>query len=260
MGLTFKCSIIRDKYAMKKIIGLCLVLFALNMLGDDVIPIWDFKLDGGDFQTIESVGTRRFRALARVPQKLEWGPGRLGGKALYFKNNVNGKERPVSTLEIPASEHYDFSKPFTAMCWFMPGLDLNCRLQYTIFGNAPTDYGPGFRLVYGWGALVAPLGNGAPKSGRGLFIPSSRLRIILGTWNHVALRYDGVVLSIFFNGVEVGAAERQIFPIEKPRFFNVGSYNGYAYGFNGAISDFKLFDQPLSSEQILRIARNISWD
>ncbi|MBR6373966.1 MAG: hypothetical protein IKS20_12365 [Victivallales bacterium] len=57
--------------------------------------------------------------------------------------------------------------------------------------------------------------------------------------------------------VEVGTAERQIFPIEKPCFFNVGSYNGYAYGFNGAISDFKLFDKPLSSEQILKIARNI---
>ena len=238
---------------MKGILFL-LACLALGAAGLEPMPLWNFKMDEGDFNALKSTGKRTFSAIVRAQDKLEWVEGRLGGKALYFHNDVNCKEKPMATLEIPTAEHYDFSKPFTAMCWFMPGKGLKHNLQYTIFGNAPSDYGPGFRLLYGWGALSVSLGNGGPGTGKGLFIPSSKLRIVLGEWNHVAVRYDGVRMSLFYNGVEVANEERKVNPVN-PRLFCIGTYNGYAYCFNGAIGDFMLFDQALPSRQILQIAR-----
>ena len=239
---------------MKKLISATFVLLAALCFGQMPKPVWELNFNEGDFDAIASTGSRQFKVKVIAREKLEWGPGRLRGKALYFKNDVNGKEKPVAGIEIPAAVHFDFTKPFTAMCWFMPDTGLKGNMQYTVFGNTPSDYGPGFRLLYGYGALRATMGQGTAKTGGGFSVPSSKVKVVKGTWNHVAISNDGNLLRIYYNGIEVASSDKRIYPA-KPRPFSIGSYNHYAYGFNGAICEFKMFDVALTPEQILTIAK-----
>ena len=241
---------------MKRTTLIMTALLGMFCFAQEIRPRWELALNGGDLDAIVSTGTQRFLVKATGAEKLEWGPGRLGGKALYFKNDVNCKEKPMGTLAIPAEEHFDFSQPFTMMCWFRPDPKLRGNMQYTIFGNTPSDYGPGFRLIYGWGAIRVTMGQGSAGKGGGFVAPASKLKVALGTWNHIAIRNDGNRVSIFYNGIEVASTERKIFPA-KPRPFHIGTYNGYAYCYSGAISEFKMFDQALDAEQILRIAKEL---
>lgn len=242
---------------MKRQLALAvLTICSLFAVATEVKPIWDMKLNEGDFASIMSTGTRSFKAMAKVTEKLEWGPGRLGGKALYFNNDINCKERPMATVMVPTAEHFDFSKPFTVMCWFKCSEKLRGNMQYTIFGNTPTDYGPGIRLVYSWGALRLNLGQGTSKTSGSMSVSQSKVKVALGCWNHVAVSYDGKTVRIFYNGIEAAAAERPVYPT-KPRMFSIGTYNGNAYCFSGAISDFKLYDKALSPEAVLKLAKDI---
>ena len=240
---------------MKGILFL-LACLALGAAGLEPMPLWNFKMDEGDFNALKSTGKRTFSAIVRAQDKLEWVEGRLGGKALYFHNDVNCKEKPMATLEIPTAEHYDFSKPFTAMCWFKPDAGLKGNLQYTVFGNTPSDYGPGFRLLYGWGSLRATMGQGTAKTGSDFTVSASKVKVAKGAWNHIAISNDGNMLRIFYNGIEVASTDNKIYPV-KARPFSIGSYNHYAYGFNGGICEFKLFDVALTPEQILTIAKEL---
>ena len=242
---------------MKKLILSTFVLLAALCFGQMPKPVWELNFTEGDFDAITSTGSKQFKVIAMAKEKMEWGPGRLGGKALYFKNDVNCKEKPIASIEIPATEHFDFSKPFTAMCWFKPDTGLKGTMQYTIFGNTPSDYGPGFRMLYGWGSLRATMGQGAPKTGGGFAVPPSKVKVARGTWNHIAISNDGNMLRIYYNGIEVASTDKKIYPVAKARPFSIGSYNHYAYGYNGGICEFKLFDVALTSEQILTIAKEL---
>lgn len=241
---------------MKRVFFSIVVMFTVLCFGQMPKPVWELNLNEGDFDAIASTGSRQFKAIAMAREKLEWGPGHLGGKALYLKNDLNGKEKPVASIEIPASEHFDFSKPFTAMCWFKPDAGLKGNLQYTVFGNTPSDYGPGFRLLYGWGSLRATMGQGTAKTGSDFTVSASKVKVAKGAWNHIAISNDGNMLRIFYNGIEVASTDKKIYPV-KARPFSIGSYNHYAYGFNGGICEFKLFDVALTPEQILTIAKEL---
>ena len=241
---------------MKKFLFSTFVLLAVLCFGQMPKPVWELNLTEGDFDSIVSTGSRQFKARVVAKEKLEWGPGRLGGQALYIKNDLKCKERPFASIEIPATEHFDFSKPFTAMCWFKPDVGLSGSLQYTVFGNTPSDYGPGFRMIYGWGSLRASMGQGTSKTGGGFSVPASKVKVAKGTWNHIAISNDGNMLRIFYNGIEAASTDKKIYPV-KPRPFTIGSYNCSAYGFNGGICEFKMFDVALTPEQILTIAKEL---
>ena len=241
---------------MNKLLLSIFVFWAVVCFGQLPKPVWELNLNEGEYDAIVSTGSRQFKALAVAKEKMEWGPGRLGGKALYIKNDVNGKEKPFASIEIPASEHFDFSKPFTAMCWFKPDTGLEDDKQYTVFGNTPSDYGPGFRMIYGWGALRASMGQGTSKTGGSFAVPASKVQVAKGTWNHIAISNDGNMLRIYYNGIEVASSDMKIYPT-KLRPFYIGSYNCSAYGYNGGICAFKMFDVALTPEQILAIAKEL---
>jgi len=241
---------------MKKTVFSTFMMLAAICFCQEVKPVWELPLNEGDFDAMVSTGSRQFKVRTFAREKLEWGPGRLGGKALYIKNNAAVREHPIACIEIPGSEHFDFSKPFTAMCWFKPSKELKGSMQYTIFGNTPSDYGPGFRLLYGWGSMRGTMGQGTAKTGAGFNAPASKVKVEKGTWNHVAISNDGNLLRIYYNGIEVASTEKKIYPT-KPRPFCIGAYNATAYGYNGGICEFKMFDVALTAEQILNIAKEL---
>jgi hypothetical protein len=238
----------------KPVFFLFIAIFGAFCAAQEIQPVWQFKLDEGDLTAIRSTGNQQFNVVPKVAEKLQWGEGRLGGKAVYFKNDVMCISKPVASLEIPAAHSIDFSQPFTAMCWFKLDAQVRGDKQYTILGNVVSDYGPGFRVTYGWGTLYVMAGQGTKETACSVNVSPAKVKIERDAWQHVAVTYDGTTVSIFINGIEAASRTMTIYPT-KPRHFQIGSYNAYAYGFVGAISDVKIYDQPLSPEQVLSIAK-----
>ena len=225
---------------------------------DELRPLWDIPLNEGDLQQLGNNGTNpEARPVARRTDKLDWREGRLSGKALYFDNDLNGK-KPVTALEIPAENSYDFTKPFSIMCWLKIDAKASTNAQYTFLGNVQSDYGPGFRLNYGWGTLRVHFGDGTSKNADSIAVSATKVRFKRGVWQHVAFTYDGKLGRIFLNGVPVAEKSIVSFPT-KPvlRPFCIGSYNSYAYAFPGAISDIKLYDRALSPVEMLKLVKEL---
>ncbi len=76
----------------------------------------------------------------------------------------------------------------------------------------------------------------------------------LGTWTHVAVVYDGKEIKLYHNGILATTVKGAINYNRNALSF--GSFSGgYAYGFNGAICDVKVYNSALSAEKIISITQ-----
>ena len=239
---------------MKKFFLAAAALAVSALCAEDVRPVWELNLNEGDLKAIKSTGTAPAKITLNKAELLTWGEGRTGGKALYFGNKVECKP-PVCSVQIERDDKViDFSKPFTVECWFKADPKLMNNKQYTILGNVSSDFGPGFRILYGWGAVRVFTGDG--KKGDSMTYPTSKQKVELGVWQHVALTYDTKSVTLYLNGIKA-AEKAMLLPQTRSRAFQIGSYQGYAYGFPGAISDVKIYNQVLDASTILAKVKDL---
>ena len=164
----------------------------------------------------------------------KWVKGRYG-KALWFdgKHDCVYREVPKSIMNI---------KQITLECWmnqddtwsrrFMAGQDVGFHFEAD--DNTMTSMS-----LYNQGGSV-PNAEGKPHqqcyANVGLFRP--------GRWHHIAITYDGEIVSHFVDGVlKARYAGPKDFSLGVPsRGFWVGCYVGTDYWFSGMIDEFRVSD------------------
>lgn len=240
--------------ALKRIVTLllCGAAFAAGA----VDPVLRFPLDDG---TGTSLRSDRDGVSGEIlhPDGIRWIAGRdRGVKALSFSGKSKEKHR-LPCAELPLEGIIDFTNPFTLTFWFNVSRDQARIQQAEIVSNVRSDRGPGFRIVFGWNALSFRTGDGkniVAASSRGPLDPVER-----DVWNHCAVTWDGAETGILYlNGVKV-AAQKDFQILKGTPSLCLGSYRkGYAHGFNGALSDLRIFDRVLTPAEILAISRDMA--
>lgn len=222
-------------------------------------PVLEAALNEGSSERITLYGTAFDGVTAKVlnQQKTEWRDGRIEGKALFLKNNAV-RDKKDGCVIIKKNGKLDLTKPFTVSCWIFPEKGIKRTQQYTIIGDVTGDRGPGLRLFISYGSIRMLSGDG--KKTFGIATVSSRNPIELGAWSHVGMTWDGSRARIYVNGeLAAESSENKLMKIfSGSSTITIGSYReGYAYGFNGAISGLKIFDSALSQLEMLKMAKEI---
>ena len=222
-------------------------------------PVLEVALNDGEFGKLALTGgvAPKVSATTLKTDKLSWGEGRLGGKALYF-TEVDRNVRSYGYVSIPKNAAIDFTKPFTVCCWVCPDKGIQRTKQYTIIGDTAGDRGPGWRIFFSYDALRISCGDG--KNSNGLATTPSRHPIEKGVWSHVALTWDGNVACLYMNGALAAQSkpEKPLVWLPGSKSISIGAYrDGAAYGFLGAISDVKFFDVALTPREMLILAKEI---
>ena len=238
---------------MKKIIAVLFCGAALTAGAAD--PVLCFPLDEGEGTSLKS-DRESVSGTVINPEGIRWVEGRdRGVKALAFSGKAEEKHK-LPCAEIPLRGEFDFTKPFSLTFWFNVSREQARIQQAEIVSTARAERGPGFRIVFGWNSLSFRTGDG--KAVISAASRASQDPVERDVWNHCAVTWDGEGTGILYlNGVKV--AEQKNFRIMKgtPSLF-LGSYRkGYAHGFNGALSDLKIFDRVLTPAEVLAISRDM---
>lgn len=170
--------------------------------------------------------------------------GRLGGGF-----GLNG----TNAFTVPATAAVD-SPTFTLECWVYvpPDFDSATKALPWLVCKGPHEQADGnFGITIQGGVPHALLNIGG---GRDNSVSVSAGRPLhLEAWNHVALKYDGVALTIFLNGQRRGetkiARERVVVP-QPLTLGRRGDNAGDGYHFKGAVDEVAMYDRALSDEEI----------
>ena len=220
-----------------------------------VDPVLRFPLDDGEGPCLKS---DRSGVAGQIinPEGVRWVAGRdRGVKALAFSGKTEAKHR-FPCAELPLEGIVDFTKPFTLTLWFNVSRDQARIQQAEILGSVRSERGPGFRLVFGWNSLSFRTGDGKAvisAASRASVDPVER-----DVWNHCAVTWDGEGTGILYlNGVKV-SEQKEFRILAAAPTLSLGSYRkGYAHGFNGALSDLRIFDRVLTPAEVLAISRDM---
>jgi hypothetical protein len=98
------------------------------------------------------------------------------------------------------------------------------------------------------GGAGQPSGGGT--LGGGFDYVASGTALALNTWSHVELTYDGAMLRLYVNGVQVATAARTgaIQTTTSPLW--LGGNNPYGEHFAGRIDDTRVYNRALSQAEI----------
>lgn len=240
---------------MKKTQAAFIMILIAGSLFADPQPVLNFKLNEGEGTTIRSSGSATISGRI-LNSDFTWGEGRTGGKALYFTNPIKCRTGKNGCAIADTENLLDFTIPFTVCLWIKPDSGLVDNSQYTIVGNVASDYGPGWRLLFGWGSLRFSAGQGTKDTQMGFGISPASFPHKKGIWHHVAISYDGKKVTLYLNGIVAG--EKEAILKQGNKILSIGAYSqGYAYGFRGAVSDLRIYNVLLTPEQILNEAQGI---
>ena len=171
----------------------------------------------------------------------------VSGKALHFGSKVGGVMLPGLKV--------DFSKSFSIITTLKMDAAAaeakNYRKFKDIWGNCGTR-GPGVRLSVFYGGLQFNSGDG--KKSNSFMTRSAEYRIPLDKYFQVAVTYDGKTVVIYADGKKLASKDMLITTSQQT--FCIGSCNGSAYGFMGAIDDLAIYNRALSAEEVATIAMN----
>ena len=221
-----------------------------------VDPVLRFPLDDGAGTCLKS---DRSGVSGRIvnPEGIRWAAGRdRGVRALSFSGKAEEKHH-LPCAELPLNGVVDFTKPFSLTLWFNVSREQPRTHQSDLVGNVRADRGPGFRIVFGWNSLSFRTGDG--KTVVSAASRASQDPVERDVWNHCAVTWDGAGNGILYlNGVKV--AEQKGFRIlEGTPSLCLGSYRkGYAHGFNGALSDLRIYNRVLTPAEVLSISRDMA--
>jgi hypothetical protein len=243
----------------KILIVLAGTIFSLSngFAGEDgLIAHW--PINEGTGTEIKDVSGNNHQGVLLNAENSKWVEGRTG-KALLFDNSKAplGKQ---SCISVSGMDQYDFSKGVTIEVWIKRSPTAKREAMYTIAGNAVDSRGPGISFMISWNCLLFQSGDGKPQdtifwqavSGAG------NGPIALDQWYHVAGTYDGSAYAVFINGVKAAEGQKGAKLTKGRDIFSIGAFgNGYADGFDGIISDVKIYNKAKSPLEIVEAAKGL---
>ncbi|MDA2926511.1 DUF1553 domain-containing protein [Acidobacteria bacterium AH-259-G07] len=170
-------------------------------------------------------------------------------KALRFEGE--------SWAEIPTLKYVDTDKPFSITVWlYQPDADGNFAIASQ---SDPDDNGRGWSLTVNSRTPRLVLVGGKEDSISISAYADQKLEV--GTWNHLAVSYDGsgerAGLNLFFNGQSLPTLGSEYFAklkgsirTDKPILLGkLSSEESQRYFAGGAIADFRIFNRTLTAEE-----------
>ena len=225
--------------------GVCLSAFAL--CGAE--PILSFPLNEGSFDAIKEANNKVKKITIWNKNQFSWVDG-ADGKALSFNTADGVKTYAGLCFDMPAG--FDPTKGFTFTSLVKLPKDMHRSRQYQLFfWSGSHSNGPGLRIYVSWKSLYVMLGDGGKKP-TVLSSKNSQGALQADTWYRLAASYDGEQLKIYINGKLRGTAKDCMFKKSSRKWAAIGAsgQSGSAYGFNGIISDVKIFDKALTDTEI----------
>lgn len=219
-------------------------------------PVGYWKFDEGEGTVVNDASGNNYHGLILKDGKhTRWVDGR-NGKAIEFlgkrkTRNENG------CVRIPLMGEYDFSKGITFDAWVKFNTVDTRGARFGLVTNARyNDSGPGFHIFFAWGGLYFRTGEGPGKKVCDTRSNRSQTKFEADLWYHIAVTYDGSVVTLYLDGKEIAASEPGVSLSKGRNEFYIGSTaNGYAYGMEGIIDEVRLYDHARSPMQILKAAK-----
>jgi hypothetical protein len=225
--------------------GVCHGANQISGSEDGLVAYWRFDEDAGDTVRDVSGGARHGKIKGDVKRV----KGRVGNAI-----HVNGEKGcGVVVADAPGLNP---TAAITVEAWIKPD-KLKREAQFEIVNKA-SDQGPGYRFGIAWGGGLRFLsGHGYGKEFWAVTSNAAMAPVTRGIWHHVASTYDGQVYRLYLDGVEVASKSGPAITINR-KALTIGSYSqGYAYVFNGAIDEVKVYNRAKSAAEIFRAAQEL---
>lgn len=210
-------------------------------------PYLSFPLNEGDVNKVKE-------ATGKIAKVTVWNANQFDvvdgpdGKALNF--NTPDKTRTYAGLCFNMPAGFDPAKGFTFTAVVKTPENMHRSRQYELFfWSNSHGKGPGFRIYVSWKALWVCIGDG--KKAVRIASPNTQGSLKDNTFYRVAVSYDGETVKVYVNGTLRNSA-KGVMKKSTRKWAAIGasSSSGSAYGFNGIISDVKLFDKALTDAEI----------
>lgn len=161
------------------------------------------------------------------------------GKARQFPGGTTDQITGSSTI-------LNLTGPLTITVWIYPqGTPSGCGTYARggIFGRGGWDLNVGYELLFSYeNKIEFNINQGGPST------PS----LSLNQWYFIGSVFDGLTSNIYINGNLVSSASENN-PISNNRNFYIGKRdpgNLYACTFNGIIDEMRIYNRPLSTDEI----------
>lgn len=217
-------------------------------------PVYYWKLD-------ETAGNSTNEAINGLPYQLEnisgneWLTGVLNGALNFDGNNDDDDYIDLGSLDAPVS-----SVTFSA--WINPD-DLDGagegRILAKSTGISESDHYWMLSTIKS-GSVFVPRVRLRANGSVTTLIGNSEQHVRENQWQHIAATYDGSILRLFLNGVQVGTVSKSGTVDQNANVLaaigNTPSGDTAGRAFSGRIDDVCIFDQALSATNIQNIYNN----
>ncbi|OGV49917.1 MAG: hypothetical protein A2017_10520 [Lentisphaerae bacterium GWF2_44_16] len=232
------------------------IFLVLHVDAENLRLLAHWPMNEGEGVSINDVSGNGHNGTLLNPESSKWVDGREG-KALYF-NNIPEKmpKDKNAVIKVEKLGGYDFSKGLTVTAWIKTPPQLHRSAQYEIIDNSPSGKGPGFRLLISWRMLMFYCADGKTFSAAKSSTATDAINA--DTWYHVATVYDGKTAKVYINGHLAGESPENVILPKGRTYISIGAMNtGNCYGFEGIISDLKLYSGAMSDAEIAKTAKGI---
>ena len=212
-------------------------------------PVMELNCNAGDFAQLKDVSPNQSKVTVYNQDKLGWCDG-PDGKALEFTFDYPDTRTPRGCIRVEQPANFDPSKGFTLIVKFKTPKDYNHHRRYLIMHLAQgVDKLTGFSVFSTWRALNCRFGTDSKLTAK---TDTTQLPIKGDTWYDGAIVFDGKEMSVYLNGELSGEPVAGTVPKVGKAAIWIGatSPGGSGYGFTGAISTIKLYQEVFTADEI----------
>ena len=215
-------------------------------------PVMELNCNAGDFAQLKDISPNQSKVTVYNQDKLGWCDG-PDGKALEFTADYPNTRIPRACIRVEQPANFDPSKGFTLIFKFKTPKEYNHRRNYMIMHLAHgVDKVTGFSVFVTWRALNCRFGTDSKTLVKS---DATKLPIKGDTWYDGAIVFDGKEMSVYLNGELSGKPVPGDVPKVRKTAIMIGTNypSGTGYGFTGAISSIKLYQEVFTADDIAAI-------
>ena len=215
-------------------------------------PVMELNCNAGDFAQLKDISPNQSKVTVYNQDKLGWSDG-PDGKALEFTVDYPNTRIPRGCVRVEQSANFDPAKGFTLIFKFKTPKEYNHRRNYMIMQLAHgVDRVTGFSVFVTWRALNCRFGTDSKILAKS---DATKLPIKGDTWYDGAIVFDGKAVSVYLNGELSGTPVPGSVPKVPKAAICIGANHptGTGYGFTGAISTVKLYQEVFTADDIAAV-------
>ena len=215
-------------------------------------PVMELNCNAGDFAQLKDVSPNQGKVTVYHQEKLGWCDG-PDGKALEFTVDYPDARTPRGCIRVEQPANFDPSKGFTLIVKFKTPKDYNHHRRYLILHLAQgVDTITGFSAFVTWRTLNCRFGTDSKTTAQS---DAARLPVKGDTWYDGAVVFDGREMSVYLNGELCGKPVPGAVPKVPKAAIWIGATapGGTGYGFTGAISAIKLYQEVFTADDIANL-------